>query len=317
VARTGFLDPELSPQQLLDRQLITAVDMLTPLYAEADASSVVIQLDVGAATWSGFATTVQTPVNVAIGLGQATWDGFAPAVTVGVKVLPGVGDATWSGLAPTVQTPRNVALALGQATWDGFAPTVRVGVNVAVGVGDALWTGFAPTAQTPVAVSPGQGQGTWSGLAPTVQTPRNVLPGLGQATWAGLAPTVVATAAVVLSPGTGQALWDGFAPTVLGTPSNNSTGRRRLFRSALLLQIPRPRLVIQGFGLAPVQVRLASQWPSLLFEADGHSYGAFHVRLDGKLGLEAGARIDGRVEPLTFDLSDDELLFLAARWLDG
>jgi hypothetical protein len=37
MARTGFLDPELSPQQLLDRQLITAEDMLTPNYAEADA----------------------------------------------------------------------------------------------------------------------------------------------------------------------------------------------------------------------------------------------------------------------------------------
>lgn len=38
MAQTGWLDPELSPQQLLDRQTINGVDVLNPLYGEADAA---------------------------------------------------------------------------------------------------------------------------------------------------------------------------------------------------------------------------------------------------------------------------------------
>lgn len=41
MARTGWLDPELSPQQLLDREL-SPVDMLTPLYAELDAAAAAV-----------------------------------------------------------------------------------------------------------------------------------------------------------------------------------------------------------------------------------------------------------------------------------
>jgi hypothetical protein len=38
VARTGWLSTQLSPQQLLDRQLITGADLLSALYAEEDAA---------------------------------------------------------------------------------------------------------------------------------------------------------------------------------------------------------------------------------------------------------------------------------------
>src|SRR6185503_18958164 len=116
MAATGWLDPELSPQQLLDRQLITAADMLSPLYAEADVfAGIDVQPGLGQATWTGFAPTIQTPVTVTPGLGQATWTGFAATIQVPLNVTPGLGQATWTGFAPTIGLPVSVVPGLGQA----------------------------------------------------------------------------------------------------------------------------------------------------------------------------------------------------------
>src|SRR4051812_37107896 len=43
MARTGWLGPYLSPQTLLDPQLDSAVDLLSPLYGEASAASVALE----------------------------------------------------------------------------------------------------------------------------------------------------------------------------------------------------------------------------------------------------------------------------------
>lgn len=154
---------------------VADADGMYAIYAKVNVNQIVLP-GVGAATFTGFAPTINLHKNINAGLGQAVFTGFAPtwsseASGSSVNALPGTGVATLNGFAPTVQTPRNV--------------------------------------------TPGTGQATLAGLAPTVQTPRNITPGVGQGTFTGFAPTVsVGGGSANTLPGTGQTLFTGFAPTI-------------------------------------------------------------------------------------------------------
>jgi len=185
-------------------------------YAPTVETPVNVDVPAGTLQLTGYAPTVATPVNVDVPKGTLNLTGYAPTIEVSgaVEVQVPAGTLNLTGYAPTVAVSENVNVDVPKGTLNltGHAPTVATPVNVDVPTGTLNLTGYAPTIQTPVTVAIPAGALNLTGYAPTVATPVNVDVPTGTLNLTGYAPTIQTPVTVAIP--AGALNLTGYAPTV-------------------------------------------------------------------------------------------------------
>ncbi len=199
---------------------VADADGLYAIYAKVGIARD-IQAGVGAATFTGFAPSVQLPQNFNADFGAATLAGLAPTVSISnnINLAADVGVLTISGFAPSVAASdnKNIVADVGVVTLSGFSPTIQLPRNFLADVGVLAFTGFATTIQTPISVSPGNGELTINGFSPALDNNINLSAGFGSLSIVGFAPSIQLP--VNVNADTGVAGFTGFAPSI-ATPTN-------------------------------------------------------------------------------------------------